>query len=158
MQSKMLVGVLSALFAMSLLFTLAVPRRPAPGEAEDVEGTAAEATAVSTEDQLRSDVARIVDEWLADEVPDAFAHLGGRLVGEGDGGDARGLHARLQDEMSDAVSDEPGLAGAGTGEHQQRPPGMRDGDPLLLVQLRKNPVGCCFQTIHPTLFPTGVRQ
>ena len=49
MQSKMLVGVLSALFAMSLLFMLAVPRRPAPGEAEDVEGTAAEATAVSTE-------------------------------------------------------------------------------------------------------------
>jgi len=40
MQSKMLLGVLSALFAMALLFTLAVPKRPVPGERGTTQPTA----------------------------------------------------------------------------------------------------------------------
>jgi hypothetical protein len=49
MQSKMLVGVLSALFAMSLLFTLAVPRRPEAVEQQDSEAVTQESVALSPE-------------------------------------------------------------------------------------------------------------
>ena len=50
----------------------------------------------------------------------ALAHLGGGLVGEGDGRDLLGLQPRLQ-QLGDLVHDDPRLARAGTGQHEARP-------------------------------------
>ncbi|MPM25405.1 hypothetical protein SDC9_71899 [bioreactor metagenome] len=54
---------------------------------------------------------------LADEPRRALAHFGGCLVGEGDGGNAPGRHARL-DQPRNLVGDHPRLARARTGKHQ----------------------------------------
>ena len=50
-------------------------------------------------------------------VPCALAHLGGGLVGEGDGGDLLGLQPGLQ-QARDLVHDDTRLARAGAGEHE----------------------------------------
>ena len=60
-----------------------------------------------------------------DQLLGALAHLGGRLVGEGDGGNRLGVHATL-DQVSDLVRDDARLARAGTGQHQARPVGVVD--------------------------------
>ena len=51
---------------------------------------------------------------------DAFAHLGGGLVGEGDGQDLAGAGAAGGDEVGDAVGEDPGLARTRTGDDEQR--------------------------------------
>src|SRR5262249_57226464 len=56
----------------------------------------------------------------ADESLQALAHLGRRLVGEGDGENAPRLDAALADEMSDAMCERARLARARAGEQQQR--------------------------------------
>src|SRR6185369_4771614 len=56
----------------------------------------------------------------ADQALGALAHLGCRLVGEGDGGDAPGFQSRL-DQARDLVRDHARLAGAGAGQHEARP-------------------------------------
>jgi len=48
----------------------------------------------------------------------ARAHLAGGLVGEGHGEDAVRRHAQHLIEPGDAVGQDPGLAGAGAGQHQ----------------------------------------
>ena len=50
----------------------------------------------------------------------AFAHFLRRLVGEGDGGNLLRTQPMLQ-QPGDLVHDDPGLARAGTGQHQTRP-------------------------------------
>ena len=56
----------------------------------------------------------------AHELRQTLAHLGGRLVGEGDGEDLpRGRQVLLQD-VGDAVGEHPRLAGTGAGQHQKR--------------------------------------
>ncbi len=57
---------------------------------------------------------------LAEDGGDPFAHLAGRLVGEGDGQDLVGEGAFGQQDMGEAGGQHAGLAGAGAGEHQQR--------------------------------------
>ncbi len=73
---------------------------------------------------------------------DAIAHLGRRLVGEGDGDDPRRIDAPLLDQPADAVGDHPRLAGAGAGEHELRPVAVGDGGDLLRIEgLRRDPSG-----------------
>ena len=50
---------------------------------------------------------------------EALPHLVGRLVGEGDGKDLPGVHAQILHQVGDTVGEHPGLAGTGTGQHQQ---------------------------------------
>ena len=52
---------------------------------------------------------------------DPFEHLIGSLVGEGDGEDGGGVDVAMADQPGDAVGDDAGFAGAGTGENEQRP-------------------------------------
>ena len=58
---------------------------------------------------------------------DAFAHLGGGLVGEGDGQDLAGAGAPGGDEVGDAVGQDPGLARARAGDDEQGGAGVGDG-------------------------------
>jgi len=62
-----------------------------------------------------------------------LAHLGRRLVGEGDAEDRLRIDP-LHEEVGHAVGDDAGLAGAGAGQHQQRPLGGGDRLPLRRVE------------------------
>ena len=53
-----------------------------------------------------------------DQAFDAVAHLGGGLVGEGHREDRMRRHAFHRNQPADAMGQHPGLAGAGTGQHQ----------------------------------------
>ncbi len=57
------------------------------------------------------------------EVAQTLAHLGGRLVGEGDRQDLPGAHALVVDHVRDAVGEHARLARARAREHEQRPLG-----------------------------------
>ena len=70
----------------------------------------------------------------ADEGADAGLHLVGGLVGEGDGQDLERADALLLDEPGDAPGEDPRLARAGAGEHEQRPAEV--GDRLLLGRVQ----------------------
>ena len=73
----------------------------------------------------------------AGQRPDPLLHLAGRLVGEGDREDlARARHSRGQ-QVSDPVGQDPGLARAGAGEHQQRPLAVLHGIGLRRIEARK---------------------
>ena len=65
---------------------------------------------------------------------DAVAHLPGRLVGEGDCGDAVGADVALPHQVGNAVGDHTGLAAAGAGHDEQRAFGGDDGFGLGIVQ------------------------
>jgi len=69
-----------------------------------------------------------------EEPLEAAAHLAGRLVREGDGQDAVRRDARARDEVRDAVGDDPCLAAARAGEHEQGAVHVLDGIGLRLVQ------------------------
>ena len=56
----------------------------------------------------------------ADQGGDALAHLGRRLVGEGDGQHLPGLHPTGGQQVGDPVGEHPGLARPGAGDDQQR--------------------------------------
>ena len=71
----------------------------------------------------------------ADEILDALAHLGGRLVREGDGEDLRRLRADGREQMGDAAGEDAGLAGAGAGDHEQRPLGRQHRLALRRIQV-----------------------
>jgi hypothetical protein len=64
----------------------------------------------------------------------ALAHFLGRLVGEGDRGDALGRIAATADQLGDLLHDHPGLAAAGTGQHQQGAFAVQDGGTLGRVE------------------------
>ena len=51
---------------------------------------------------------------------DPLLHLVGGLVGERDGEDLERAHAVVSDQVGDAVREHPGLAGPGSGHHQER--------------------------------------
>ena len=70
---------------------------------------------------------------LADQLARALAHLGRRLVGEGDGRDPIRRQPGL-DQASDLVRDHPRLARAGTGQHQAGAAEVIDGIELGDVQ------------------------
>jgi hypothetical protein len=54
----------------------------------------------------------------ADELVDALGHFLGSLVGKGDGEDGVGRDVAFFNEVRDAMGDDAGFAGAGTGEQQ----------------------------------------
>ena len=71
---------------------------------------------------------------LREQRIDAVAHLGRRLVGEGDGDDPRRIDTALGDQPADAVGDDARLARARAGEHELRPVAVGDGGDLLRVE------------------------
>ena len=75
-----------------------------------------------------------LDIAFADQHADALLHLARGLVGEGDGEDLRGVGEAGGEDMGDAGGQDARLAGAGAGEHQNRPFGGLDGEALLGVQ------------------------
>ena len=77
-------------------------------------------------------------------------HLGGGLVGEGDGQEAEGRDAPVLDQVGDAVGEHPGLARAGAGDDQQRTVAVDDGLPLRGVQ----PLQELVVRRHPLTLPT----
>ena len=70
----------------------------------------------------------------AEQVPEPLPHLARRLVGEGDREHVPGGDAPLPDQVGDAVHDDPGLAGAGSGQHEERPVPVQHGLALGVVQ------------------------
>ena len=62
------------------------------------------------------------------------AHLGRRLVGEGDGQDRARVHPALADQIADPPGQHPGLARTGAGHHQHRPALVQHRLPLRRVQ------------------------
>ena len=69
-----------------------------------------------------------------DQGGDALAHLGGGLVGEGDGEDLAGLHAAGGQQVGDPVGEHPGLARARPGDDEQRAALVQDRLALLRVE------------------------
>ncbi len=70
----------------------------------------------------------------ADALGDAFAHLLGGLVGEGDRGDALGRHACAGNQVRDLFHDHPRLAAARASEHEQGTVRMQDSSALRRVE------------------------
>ena len=71
----------------------------------------------------------------ANQLVQPLFHCAGRLVGEGNGHDAEGANATNSGEVSDTVSDNPGLATAGTGQDKHRPLNRLHGFPLCRIKL-----------------------
>ncbi len=69
----------------------------------------------------------------ADQLLQALFHLGGGLVGEGDGQDVPRQHPLLAHEPGDAVGNDPGFSTPRTGKDQQRAFGGGNGVTLGLV-------------------------
>ena len=92
-------------------------------------------------------------DGLAEHSSDALLHLARRLVGEGDGENLRGSRPAEAQNMGDAGGEHPGLAGAGTGQHQQGAVERLDRGALLGIEpgqvrrrrgcprARRNPAG-----------------
>ena len=72
--------------------------------------------------------------FLAQQGRGPFLHLGGRLVGKGDGQDAFGLDA-VADQLGDAVGHHPRLAGSRPRQHQQGARQRVHGVVLSVVQV-----------------------
>jgi hypothetical protein len=70
----------------------------------------------------------------ADQLDHPFAHFPGRLVGEGHRQDGRGRHLAPEQQVSDAIGDDPGLAGTGPGEQQQGAEVVLNGGTLFGVK------------------------
>jgi hypothetical protein len=62
-----------------------------------------------------------------DQASNAFAHLAGSLVGEGDRQYLEGRDTLVADQVGDPVREYPGLARTRSCHHQQRTLGMGDG-------------------------------
>ncbi len=75
-----------------------------------------------------------LDIAFADQRSNPKFHFPRGLVGEGDGEDLRRVGEAGGEDMSDAGGQDACLAGAGAGEHQDRPLRRLDGQPLLGVQ------------------------
>ena len=63
-----------------------------------------------------------------------LAHLARRLVGEGDRGNFRSRQVLALDQVGNFFCDDAGLAGTGTGQHEQRAVTVLDGCALLGVE------------------------
>src|SRR5690606_20691757 len=79
------------------------------------------------------EVAGVVTEFASGP----FAHFPGGLMRERDGEDPPGRDALCADEVSNAMSDDPGLAAPGPGEDEHGPAGVFDRCALLVVEQRK---------------------
>ena len=75
----------------------------------------------------------LADRPIRDERPGPAEHLGRGPAGEREQQDALGRHA-LVDEAGDAAREGPGLAGAGSGDHQKRAVAVQDGVALPVVE------------------------
>ena len=82
----------------------------------------------------------------AEMVRDALAHFLGRLVGEGDAQDLRGVGAPGRDQMGKAGGECGGLAGASACQHQHRAFGRQHSGALRRVQpcgIGRHRIGRC---------------
>ena len=103
--------------------------RPLPLTLEGFDVAAQDADAEAVEGRERG----LGERRVAEDFVDALGHLLGGLVGEGDGEDLVGGNAALFDEVGDAMGDDPGLAGAGAGEQEDR--AVHGLDALLLLRV-----------------------
>ena len=81
--------------------------------------------------KVRIQIARAV---AAEHVLEPLAHLPRRLVRERDREDLVRLHAVRPDQVGDAMRQHPRLAGAGAGDHEQRPVDVQHSLALGRVQ------------------------
>ena len=86
----------------------------------------------------RGDAAR---DRLAEQVGQAQPQLAGGAHAEGDREDLPRLRAPARQQVRDAVRERSGLAGAGTGQQEQRAGAVGDGTGLLGGQPREQAVG-----------------
>ena len=77
---------------------------------------------------------RNVSRRVADHLGEPVAHLRGSLVRKRHGQDVPWGEPLVLDEPCNAMGDHARLAGAGTGEYEQRPLRRRDGAALCLVE------------------------
>ena len=70
----------------------------------------------------------------AEELPDPFRHLAGRLVRERDRQDLPGGHAAFPDQVRDPMREGAGLARTGAGDDQDGALRLEDGLPLDVVE------------------------
>ena len=95
-----------------------------------------------------------------DQPGQAFAHLGGGLVGERDGQDLAGPGAELGEDPGDAARQHAGFAGARAGADEQRLPAVLHGLGLLRVQVADEIVGGTHDEIrilwHAGPFPSRI--
>ena len=91
---------------------------------------------------------------LADEADDPLAELGGGAVREGHGQDPPRRDVLDADEVRDPVGEDPGLAGAGAGQDEERALGRRDGAGLLRVERADDLRGAVAPSLPP-LRPVG---
>ena len=89
----------------------------------------------------------LVGVLLAQALGHTLAHFLGRLVGEGDRGDAAGRVAATADQVGNLLHDHARLAAAGAGEHQQRAFDVQDRGSLGRIQ-----------TVHGDRIVAGCRQ
>jgi hypothetical protein len=71
---------------------------------------------------------------FTDQADDPLAELAGRLVGERDRQDLPGRDPLDPDQIGDPVGEDPGLAGAGSRQDEERALGRRDRPRLLRVE------------------------
>ncbi|MCY1173049.1 hypothetical protein D9M73_131980 [compost metagenome] len=76
-------------------------------------------------------------DHIADQPPDAVAHLARGLVGEGDAEDLARPGFAGGEQMREPRGERGGLAGAGPGQHQHRAFGGQHGFALLRVEARQ---------------------
>ncbi len=102
----------------------------APGGLGDQRGLVVDDAGQRTADGLRPEVLQLAQRRGVEgarlhragaELAQAGAHFCGGAGGEGDGQQRAGLVDARVHPVGDAVGDGPGLAGAGAGEHAQRP-------------------------------------
>ncbi len=75
-----------------------------------------------------------------DQLADALAHLRRRFVGEGDREDLPRPGRAGREQVGDAAGQDPGLAGPGAGDDQQRPLAVQHGLALGLVEVGQQPL------------------
>ncbi len=73
-------------------------------------------------------------DGFADDLADALLHLACRLVGEGDGEDFPRPGTTGREDVGEAGGEDAGLAGAGTGQHQDRSVHRFHCRTLLIIQ------------------------
>ena len=84
---------------------------------------------------------------VRNELINTSLHLFRGLVRESQCQDFRGPSSPRADEPGDATSDDLGLAGSGSGDHEQRPIAMRHRPPLIGIQARQE------RAVRPPLAP-----
>ena len=118
-----------------------------------------------TQKEWKVEISGLASVEPAEQLLDALGHLGGGLVGEGDGEDGIRRDALRLNEIGDAVGDDAGLARAGAGQDEQRAVRGLDGGALLRIHLFEQGIhglasrwGLLFPSVSPPAMLIEVRK